>query len=68
MANAYEPPMMARPIKRPLPMMAHPIRAERRFSVSGPFRLALVAGLLALSMIAIDIPIAQGHSDSASLR
>ena len=65
MAYAYKPPMMARPMKhgKGAPMMAHPIRAERRFSVSGPFRLALVAGLLAFSMLAVQMPAAsQAHS------
>jgi len=62
--------MMARPIKPAgkSPMMAHPIRTERRFSVSGPFRLVLIAGLLALSTLAVDIPLAQGHSDSSAQR
>lgn len=62
--------MMARPVKPvyKAPMMAHPIQAERRFSISGPFRLAFIAGLLALSTLAIDIPIAQGHSESAAQR
>jgi len=70
LANAYKTPVMARPIKgaHRAPMMAHPIHAERRFSVSGPFRLALIAGLLALSTIAIDLPVAQAHSGSSAQR
>ena len=70
MANAYKPPMMARPVKgaHRATMMAHPIQAEPRFSFSGPFRLALIAGLLALSTIAIDLPVAQAHSGSTAQR
>lgn len=69
MAYAYKPPMMARPIQGlRTRMMAHPMKTDRRFSISGRFRVALIVAVLALSTLAVDIPMAQGHSGSATQR
>lgn len=47
--------------------MARPIRPKRRLGlISGPVRLAFLAGLLALSTVAVEVPVAQGNSNASA--